>query len=151
MKVFIIYLLLGLLLGIMLPLSFAQQSQNPQKSDSEIEALKKRVLELESQLQTVEKVEKMELAAKLAEANAKLANAEFGKLERELRDSNDQWLRNWSLLLLAILSAIGAALWFWFKSITNQLIAGQLPQAKAWGLCEAYATGSLHKLNGFLQ
>ena len=24
----------------------------------------------------------------------------------------------------------------------------QLPQAKAWGnLCEAYATGSLHKLN----
>ena len=29
--------------------------------------------------------------------------------------------------------------------------SGQLPQAKAWGLCEAYATGSLHKLNSFLQ
>ena len=27
----------------------------------------------------------------------------------------------------------------------------QLPQAKAWGLCEAYTEGSLHKLNGFLQ
>ena len=25
------------------------------------------------------------------------------------------------------------------------------PKAKAWGLCEAYTEGSLHKLKGFLQ
>lgn len=108
---------------MIVPLSFAQQNQNLPKPDSEIDTLKNRISILENQLQAVENVEKMELAAKLTDANAKLTNAEFGKFERELRDSNDQWLRNWSLLILAILSAIGAALWFWFKSITNQLIA----------------------------
>ncbi len=115
-----------LLFGMIVPLSFAQQNQNLPKPDSEIDTLKNRISILENQLQAVENVEKMELAAKLSDANAKLANAEFGKFERELRDSNDQWLRNWSLLLLAILSAIGAALWFWFKSITNQLIADEV-------------------------
>ena len=48
---------------------------------------------MEKQLQTVENVEKMDLQAKLADANAKLANTEFGKFERKLRDSNDDWLR----------------------------------------------------------
>ena len=47
----------------------------------------------------------------------------FGKFERELRDSNDQWLRNWSLLLLAILSVFGVGLWSLFKSKVDQLIA----------------------------
>lgn len=119
-------LLLVPLLATIISLSFAQQNQIPQKPNPEIERLENRISELESKLQTVENVEKMELAAKLAEANAKLANAEFGRFERELRDSNNQWLRNGSLLLLAILSAIGAALWFWFKSITNQLIADEV-------------------------
>ena len=132
MKAFIIFLLLGLLLGIMFPLSFAQQNQTILTSDIEVEVLKKQISVLQNQLQTVGN-EKLELIAKLldaqaelAKANAELANAEFGKFERDLRDSNDQWLRNWSLLLLAILSAIGAALWFWFKSITNQLIADEV-------------------------
>ena len=35
--------------------------------------------------------------------------------------------------------------------ILKQLILGQLPQAKAWGLCEAHAKRPLHKVNGFLQ
>ena len=126
MKKFITYLPLAILFVIGIAFSFAQQSQNTQKPNPEVEILKNRILELESKLQTVGNVEKMELAAKLAEANAKLADAEFSKFERELRDSNDQWLRNWSLLLLAILSAIGAALWFWFKSITNRLIADEV-------------------------
>ena len=40
------------------------------KNGTEVEALKKRISELEGKLQTVENVEKMELAAKLAEAHA---------------------------------------------------------------------------------
>ena len=114
MKAFIAFLLLIALFGIIFPLSFAQQNQNTRKPNPELEVLKKRISELESKLQTVENVEKMELAAKLADANAKLANAEFGRFERELRDSNNEWLRNWSLLLLAILSVFGAALWLQF-------------------------------------
>ena len=59
---FIVYLLLGLLLSIVVSSSFGQQNQNTQ--EQEIEILKNRVSELEGKLQTVENVEKMELAAK---------------------------------------------------------------------------------------
>ena len=117
MKAFIAFLLLTALLGIMFSLSVAQQNQSMQKSDPEIEALKKRISVLESKLQTVENVEKMELAAKLAEAQAKLANAEFGKFERELRDSNDGWLMKWNAFFLGVLAVIGVALWFSVKSL----------------------------------
>ena len=130
MRKFIAYLLLGALLGMITPLLLAQQNQNPQKSDAEIEILKKRVSELEKQLQAVENVEKMELQAKLAEANAKLADAEFGKFERALKNSNDEWLRGWSSWFLgiigvfaAILIGVGAVFWFWLRSTANKLIA----------------------------
>ena len=116
-------LLLVALLGMISPPLPAQQNQNPQKFDTEIEALKKRVSELEKQLQTVENAEKLDLQAQLAEANAKLANAEFGKFERELRDSNNEWLKNWVLILLAILSAVGVGIWRGLKNRTNELIA----------------------------
>lgn len=115
MKAFIIYLLLGLLLGIMLPLSFAQQNQNAQKPGSEIDILKERISELESRLQTVENIEKMELAAKLADAQTKLLNAEFGKFKNDLRDSNDGWLMRWNGFFLGVLAIIGVALWFSVK------------------------------------
>lgn len=121
MKQFIACLLLGALLGIIPPPLPAQQNQN-----QEMEALKKRVSELEKQLQTVENVEKLDLQAKLAEANAKLANAEFGKFERELRNSNHKWLTEWILLFLAILSAVGIGVWSWLKSRTNQLIENEV-------------------------
>ena len=117
MRKFIACLLLGALLGMIPPLLFAQQDQNAQKSDPEIETLKKRVSELEKQLQTVENVEKLDLQAKLAEANAKLANAEFGKFERGLKDSNDERMRNWVILFLAIVSTAGVAFWFVVKSL----------------------------------
>ena len=55
MQKFIACLLLGALLGMIPPLLPAQQNQSMQKSDLEIEALKKRVSELEKQLQAVEK------------------------------------------------------------------------------------------------
>ena len=92
---FIIYLLLGLLLSIVVSSSFGQQNQNTLQQ--EVEALQKRVSELEDKLQTVENVEKMELATKLAEAEAKHAEAyaklidtEFDKLKLELKDSNEK-------------------------------------------------------------
>ena len=127
MRKFIACLLLGMLLGMMLPLLSAQQNQNTQKPNPEIEALKKRVSELEKQLQIVENIEKMDLQAKLAEAKTKLADAEFGKFERKLRDSNDEWLRAWSTWFLVIIGTfvviIGGAFWFWLRSTANKLIA----------------------------
>ena len=130
MKKFIACLLLGALLGMISPLLPAQENQNLQQSDPEVEALKKRVSELEKQLQTVENVEKMELQAKLAEANTKLFNAEFGKFERELRNSNNEWLRAWSTWFLVIIGTfvviIGGAFWFWLKSLIADRIEKNL-------------------------
>ena len=110
-------LLLATLLAIVCFGSFAQENQTTQESHPEIETLKKRISELESKLQTVENVEKMEIAAKLADANAKLANAEFGKFERDLRDSNNKWLWGWTAFFVGIFAVIGIALWFFVKSL----------------------------------
>ena len=130
MKKFIACLLLGTFLGAISPLLLAQQNQSTQRSNTEIEALKKRVSELEKQLQIVENVEKMDLQTKLAETNAKLVNAGVDKYKRELRDSNDDWLRGWSSWFLgligvfvAIFIGVGAVFWFWLRSTANKLIA----------------------------
>ena len=107
MKRTIFYLLLAALLGIAAFLSLAQQNQNTQKPNPEIETLKNRISELESKLQTVENVEKMELAAKLAESEARLINTEFGKLKLELKESNQQWLWNWTAFLGVMFAVFG--------------------------------------------
>lgn len=104
--------------------SLAQQNQNTQ--EQEIETLKKQVLDLQKKFQTVENVEKMELAAKLAEANTKLANAEFGKFERELRDSNNKWLWGWTTFFVGIAAVIGVALWFVVKSLVADRVEKSL-------------------------
>lgn len=100
---------------------------NSQGPDPEIAALKKRISELENKLRTVENVEKMELTAKLADANAKLLNAEIDKFKRELKDANDEWLRTWSLWFVGIIGflvlIVGGAFWFWLRSRADQLIA----------------------------
>ena len=136
MRKFIVCLLLGVLLGMIHPPLPAQQNQNPQQSETEIEILKKRVAKLEKQFQTVENVEKMELQAKLAEANAKLANAEFGKFKRELKDSNDEWLKGWSSwflvvigIFVAVFIGVGAVFWFWLRSRADQLIATEVEKS----------------------
>ena len=132
MKVFIAYLLLAVLLGIIAPVSFAQLNPSSQN-----EVLKKRISVLESQLQTVESVEKIELMAKLADANAKLTdanaqfmNVEFSNFERKLRDSNDDWLIKWIIIFLAFISAVGIAIltviWNHFKSTIDSLIASEV-------------------------
>ena len=130
MKVFITCLLFLTLLGISAYVSFAQQDQSYQKLVQEVEDLKTQVSEFKIQLQTVENVEKMELAAKLADANTKLMNAEFGKFERELGVSNANWLRNWILFFLSFISAVGIAIltivWNHFKSTIDSLIVGEV-------------------------
>ena len=126
MKVFIAFLIFGLLVGLILLSSPAQQNQNPQQSAQEIEDLKKRVSELEKQLQIVENVEKMELQAKLAEANAKLHDAEFATFEKELKDSNSKWLRGWILFFLAILSGVGIVVVREFRTSADKLIKNEV-------------------------
>ena len=134
MKSFIGCLLFAALCGIIFSLSHAQLSQNTQKPNSEIETLKNRILVLENKLQTVENVEKMNLAAKLAEANAKLLNAETDKYKRELKDANDEWLRTWSLWFVGIIGffvlIIGGASWFWLKSLIADRVEKSLPGFK---------------------
>ena len=133
MRKFIACLLLVALLGIIPLLLPAQQNQSTQKSDPGIEALKKRVSELVKQLQTIENVEKMDLQAKPAKANAKLTDTDFEKFERKLRDSNNEWLRTWSswflgiflgiiTIFVAILGGVSAVFWSWLRSRANQLI-----------------------------
>ena len=68
----------------------------------------------------------MGLAAKLADANAKLVNAEFSKFERELRDANDKWLRDWGVFFLAILAVVGLAFWYVLKSLIANSIEKRL-------------------------
>ena len=59
--------------------------------------------------------------AKLADANARSMNAEFGKFERELRDSNDKWLWTWVQRFVGIISIsvliMGAAFWLVVRSL----------------------------------
>ena len=133
MQKFIACLLLVALLGIISPLLSAQQNQTAQKSDAEIEVLKKRVSEIEKQLRTVENVEKMDLQAKLADANTKLINAGIDKYKWELKDANDKWLREWSSWFLVIIGTfvviIGGAFWFWLRSRADQLIANEVEKS----------------------
>lgn len=122
MKEFIACLLLVVSLGIIPSLLSAQQDLNTEKLEQKIEVLKKRVSELEKQLQSVENIKKIKLQAKLAEANAQLANAEFGKFERGLKDSNDERMRNWLIVCGVIVALVGTAFVVGLKS----LIAGRV-------------------------
>ena len=135
MQRFIACLLLVGMLGMISALLPAQQAQNPRESDPEIGALRERLSALEKQLQTVENVEKLDLQAKLAEANTKLADAEFGKFERGLRDSNNEWLRVWSTWFLVIIGTfvviIGGAFWFLVKSLIASNVEKNLDGFKA--------------------
>lgn len=126
MKKPIICLTLVFLFGIIFTSLFAQQNQNT--SQQEIEALKKQLSEIQSKLQAVENIEKMELAAKLAEAETKLINTEFGKLKLELKDSNQQWLITWLLIFLGILSVVGYALWTRLTKKMDDLIKNEVEE-----------------------
>ncbi len=136
MKKFIAYLPLTALFVIGITLSFAQQNQNTQKPNSEIDALKKRILTLERKLQTVENVEKIELEAKFADAQTKLLNAEIDKYTGKLKDTNDEWLRTWSLWFIGIISffvvillGVSGVFWFWLRYRADQLIANEVEKS----------------------
>ena len=135
-KVVVGFLLVFLMmcLGIVVYWLIVEQNRNSQRLDSKIEAFEKRISALEIQPQSLEDVEKIELATKLADANAKLINTEFGKFERELRDSNDKWLFQWTSFFLAIitvtLAIIGVAFWFWVKSLIADRVEKNLNEFK---------------------
>ena len=121
------------LLGMVSPLLLAQQHQNSEKTDSEPENLEDRVSQLEEQLQTVENVEKIDLQTKLAEANTKLADMEFEKFKRGLKDSNDEWLKGWSswflgiiAIFVAILLGVSRIFWFWLSNRADRLITDEV-------------------------
>jgi len=128
MNKFTAYLLIVTLIVIIASPGFAQQNQNTSKQ--EIEALKKQLSEIQSKLQTVENVEKMELAAKLAEAEGKLLNIEIEKYKRELKEENDDWLRTWSIWFVSIIGflvlILGGGFWYWLRSKADQLIADEV-------------------------
>ena len=144
MKRIIAYLPLIALFIIGITLSFAQQNQSAQKPNSEIEVLKRRISELESKLQIVENVEKMELAAKLAESEARLINTEFGKLKLELKESNQQWLWNWTAFLGVMFAVFGLVLWFFVKSVIKDRVEKSLNEFKE-------AVGNLNKIKNQLK
>lgn len=146
MKVFVSCLIMGMLFGLTPHSVFAQHNQTPQQQAQEIENLKKRVSALEKQLQTVENVEKLDLQAKLAEANAKLTdakvnlvNTEFEKFQRALRIDNLERMERWSLWFFGILAFIaaisGAAIWFFLKSLISDGVEKNLNGFKE-GLAE---------------
>ena len=133
MRILMACFILGSLTGITPPLLPAQQNQTPQQLAQEFKVLKSKVSELEKQIHNVENVEKMELVknytdvtAKLAEANAKLLNAEFANMERELRDSNTKWLTGWILFFVAILTAVGIVVVREFRSSADKLIKNEV-------------------------
>ena len=121
MKRFIVCLLLGTLLGMISPLLPAQQNQNVQKLEQKIEALEKQLLEMQKQLENVENIEKMDLQAKLAEANAKLIGADFGAFKNKVWVDNEERMRRWSHWFFGILGIIvvisGGAVWLLLKSL----------------------------------
>ena len=121
MKFNFLYLILGVLFGIFVFFLFMQKEHNTKELVSQIDSVKGRLAVLEIQPQTGEDAEKMKLATQLADANAKLINADFGKFERELRDSNYKWLWGWTAFFVAIVAIVvtvtGVALWFVVKSM----------------------------------
>lgn len=135
-KVFVGFLAVFLIvcLGIVVYWLLVQQNRNAQRLDSQIDAFEKRISVLEIQPQPLEDVERMELATKLADANAKVINTEFGKFERELRDSNDKWLFAWTTffggIIVVILSIIGVAVWFSVKSLIADRVEKNLNEFK---------------------
>lgn len=126
MKTNIFCFILIALLGITISTSIAQQNGDAPKTNTEVETLRKRVSELEDKLKIVENVEKMELAAKLAEAQRELLNADIDKLKLELKDSNQQWLWGWTTFLGVIFAVIGVALWFFVKSLIADRVEERL-------------------------
>jgi len=132
MKINIVYLLLITLSVIIVSELIAQQNQNVPKTDTEVEKLKIQLQTLENEKIGLEtklaeaNAKHAEANAKHAEANAKLINTEFGKLKLELKDSNQQWLRNWIFIILGILSVVGFALWKWLTTKMDGLIENEV-------------------------
>ena len=123
MKMSIVFLILLVLLSGIFFYLLMRQNHNQQKLESEYESLQERLAVLEIQPQTGEDVEKMELAAKLI-------NSEFGKFERELRNSNDKWLWGWTgffaTIVAIVVTVTGVAFWVVVKSMIADRVEERL-------------------------
>ena len=130
MKMSIFILILIVLLSGIFFYMLMRQNHNHQKLESEYESLQKRLTAVEIQPQTGQDDEKTKLATQLADANTKLINTDFGKFERELRNSNNKWLRDWTAFFVAIVAivvtVIGFALWFSIKSMISDKVEEHL-------------------------
>ncbi len=130
MKMSIVILILIVLLSGIFFYFLMRQNHNLQKLESEHESLQKRLTALEIQPQTGQDEEKTKLATQLAEANIKLINTDFGKFERELRNSNDKWLWSWTGFFVGVVAivvtVIGFALWFSIKSMISSKVEEHL-------------------------
>lgn len=94
-----------------------RQKQNYQNLESEFEALQERVAALEILPQTGQDDGKTNLATQPANANTRLINFDFDKLKLELKESNQQWLWDWTSFLGVMFAVFGLALWFVVKSL----------------------------------
>ena len=126
MKFNFLYLILGVLFGIFVFFLFMQKEHNTKELVSQIDSVKERLTVLEIPPQTREDAEKIKLATQLANANTKLINAGFGKFERELRDSNYEWMWKWTGFFVGIIAVIGVALWFVVKSMIADRVEERL-------------------------
>ena len=126
MKFNFLYLILGVLFGIFVFFLFMQKEHNTKELVSQIDSVKERLTVLEIPPQTGEDAEKIKLATQLADANTKLINAGFGKFERELRDSNYEWMWKWTGFFVGIIAVIGVALWFVVKSMIADRVEERL-------------------------
>ena len=103
-----------------------QQRQNHQELESKYESLQQHIAAFEIQPQTGQDDEKTKLATQLAEANTKLINADFDKMKLDLKESNQEWLWNWTAFLGVMFAVFGIALWFFVKSLIADRVEGHL-------------------------
>ena len=130
MKMSIVFLILLVLLSGIFFYLLMRQNHNQQKLESEYESLQQRLASLEIQPQTGQDDEKMKLASQLPDTNIKLINTDFGKFERELRNSNDKWLWSWTGFFVAIVAIVvtvtGVAFWVVVKSMIADRVEERL-------------------------
>ena len=126
MKTYIVFSIVILLLSGIFFYLLMRQNQNLHKLELEHESLQNRLAAVELLPQTGQDDEKMKLATQLAEANTKLINADFDKMKLDLKESNQEWLWNWTAFLGVMFAVFGIALWFFVKSLIADRVEGHL-------------------------
>ncbi len=117
MKFNFLYIILAAFLVVFAFWLYAQVDHTYKTLESQIGSHTERLEVLEIPPQTGEDEEKIKLRTQLADANTKLINADFDKMKLELKESNQQWLWEWTAFLGVMFAVFGLALWFVVKSL----------------------------------